>query len=366
MTSTDRTILWGLWGTGRQAHELALDFRHVTGARLHAVGSRSVERAQAFAQRHAAPTHHGSLQALLGDPAIDVVYLASPNARHLEDSLACIEAGKAVLCEKPFALDAAQATAIAAAARQRRVFCMEAMWTRFIPAVAEARRLVAAGALGRIERIEGDFGYPAAPSAADARFSPAAGGGALLDRGVYLLSLAQQLLGEPVSVAASARIGPTGVDEHSACQLGYADGAVAQLSASLTSLGRNELVITGDRGRLCLHAPFYRAHRLSLVASPVPVASADGPPSWRSRLRDASTLKRLRRQLEPLAAMRSPLRGHRHVFAGNGYQFELQEVVRCLQRGALESEIMPLDDSIAVMAIADRVRAQWAARPEHA
>lgn len=359
MPAVDRTIRWGLWGTGHQAHELALDFALVPGARLQAVGSRSAERARAFAQRHRVPQPCASLEALLADPAIDVIYLATPNHRHLEDGLACLEAGKALLCEKPFALDADQAATLAAAARRRGVFCMEAMWTRFVPAVVAARRLIAEGALGRIVRLEGDFSYPALPSPGDARFAP--GGGALLDRGVYLLSLAQQWLGAPVSVAAQARLGPDGVDWHSAYQLAYADGAVAQLSASLVSPGRNELLITGERGQLRLHAPFYRAHRYSLQPSAAPTAAAGpgAPPSWRGRLRERPALQRLHRQLEPLRAMLAPLASRRLPFPGNGYQFELQEVTHCLQRGVLESATMPLDDSVAVLTIADRLRAAW-------
>lgn len=358
MAIVDRTIRWGLWGAGRQAHELALDFALVPDAELHAVGSRSPERAAAFAQRHQIPAVHASLATLLADPAIDVVYLATPNGCHLDDGLACLAAGKALLCEKPFALDAPQAAALRAAARQHDVFCMEAMWTRFVPAIVEAGRLIRDGALGRIVRIEGDFGYPALPGPGDARFAP--GGGALLDRGVYLLSLAQHWLGDPVSVAAHAQLGPNGVDWQSSYQLGFADGAVAQLSASLISPGRNELMLTGERGQLRLHAPFYRAHRYSLRATPVPLPIADtGTPSWRRRLRERPGLQHLRRQIEPLRAMLAPLASQRRPFPGNGYQFELQEVTRCLQRGALESTTMPLDDSVAVLTLADRLRAAW-------
>lgn len=359
------TIRWGLWGSGRQAHDLALDFRHVPGAVLHAVASRSAERAQAFAARHGTVRSHAGLAALLADPEVDVVVIASPNDCHADDCLAAIAAGKAVLCEKPFALDAAQAARVVAAARERGVFCMEAMWTRFVPAVAEARRLVAEGRLGRIERIEGDFAYAARPDPADARFGP--GGGALLDRGVYLVSLAQQLLGVPTTVQGQARLGPGGVDLHSSYQLGFAGGASAQLWASLTATGRNEFTITGERGQLRLHAPFYRAHRWSLRVDAAPGARiADTPlaaPGLKQRLRDAPLVKALRRHADPLRELRMAFASRRQVFPGNGYQFELQEVTRCLQAGARESAIMPLADTLAVLHTLDRLRAGWADAP---
>ena len=135
-------IRWGIWGTGVIAHQVASDFRLVSGAVLHAVASRTVERAGQFASRHGIARSYGGLEPLLSDAEVDVVYVATPNYRHAEDCLACIQAGKAVLCEKPFALNLAEARQIVDAAQQRKVFCMEAMWMRFIPAVMEAKRLI--------------------------------------------------------------------------------------------------------------------------------------------------------------------------------------------------------------------------------
>jgi predicted dehydrogenase len=358
-------IRWGIWGTGRQAHELALDFVHVPGAVLHAAASRSADRAFAFAQRHRIALHYEGLAALLATSEIDIVYVVSPNGRHLEDCLACIDAGKAVVCEKPFALNAAQTERIIATARQRGVFCMEAMWTRFVPAVREAKRLVESGRLGRIERIEGDFAYASRPDPADWRFGPTAG--ALLDRGVYLVSLTQFLLGTPAMVHGTARLGGAGVDEHSSYQLCYTDGATAHLWASMTATGRNEFVITGTQGALRLHAPFYRAHRVNLrIEAPADPLRPKPPslvPTFKDRLRDASIVKTMGRRFDLIRNGRVAIAADTFMFPGNGYQFELQEATRCVQSGALESKVMPLDDTLAVMRTIDRLRAHWADYP---
>ncbi len=260
----EKLIRWGIWGTGAIAHSAAEDLRLVTGAVLHAVASRGVEQARSFAARHGIARSYTGLQALLDDPEIDVVYVASPNHCHLDDSLSCIQAGKALLCEKPFALDLPQAQRIVDAARQHKVFCMEAMWTRFIPAVIEAKRCIDDGVIGSIRLIQGNFSYPV-PAGGEARFfDRELGGGALLDRGVYLISLAQHLLGIPQSIGGTAYLGPTGVDEQSGYQLTYMGGALANFAASLRVRGTNEVWIFGDGGFLRLCEPFYRAHRLVL------------------------------------------------------------------------------------------------------
>lgn len=358
-------IRWGIWGTGRQAHELALDFIHVPGAVLHAVSSRSAGRALAFAQRHRIAVHYEGLSALLTSPEIDIIYVASPNERHLEDCLACIDAGKAIVCEKPFALNAGQSERVIAKARQRGVFCMEAMWTRFVPAIREAKRIVESGELGRIERVEGDFAYASRPDPDDWRFGPTAG--ALLDRGVYLVSLTQFLLGTPVMVHGAARLGGCGVDEQSSYQLCYPDGATAHLWASMTATGRNEFVITGTHGALRLHAPFYRAHRVNLrIEAPAELIQSKPQglaPTFKDRLRDASIVKMLGRHIDLIRNARIAIAADTFMFPGNGYQFEMQEATRCVQSGALESTVMPLDDTLAVMRTIDRLRAHWAEYP---
>ena len=360
-------IRWGIWATGTIARQVASDFRLVRGAALHAVASRKIERAKSFASRYGVVRFYEGLEPLLRDPEVAAIYIATPNHRHLADCLACIEAGKAVLCEKPFALSLAQAQRIVTAARERRVFCMEAMWTRFIPAVVEAKRWIDSGAIGAVRLVQGNFAYPVLAGPNSRFFDPKLGGGALLDRGVYLISIAQHLLGSPQSVRGIACIGASGVDEQSAYQLVWPDGAMADLSASLRVYGSNELIIAAEDGLLRLPEPFYRAHRLILKSHPRRHFVADGPdpPKTRVAQKIFQTVHQLpaagllQRRLGPLLTVFRRGRVRTLPFAGNGYQFELSEVTRCLREKRTESPVMSLDDSLAVMRTMDALRLQW-------
>lgn len=363
-------VRWGFWGLGHVARLVAADLRLVPGAVLEAVAARTAEQAERFAREHGAARSYAGFDALLADPLIDAVYIATPPDRHAADSLAAIASGKAVLCEKPFALDAREAETLAAAAATRGVFCMEAMWTRFIPAVVAAKAAVDRGELGAIRLVTGDFAYPVDRGSAPRLFDRSSGGGALLDRGIYLVSLAQHLLGAPSHVQALA-CGGDGVDEQGSYQLLYPGGALATFSASLQVRGGNAFAIHGERASLTLHDPFYRAHRTTLEparrapsTAPSPqVAAASGAlstPSWRS---SAAVLAWLRR-LDPLVRRLRGRRVQTSNFPGNGYQFELIEATRCIAQGRRESAVMPLADSVAVMKILDSLHdaAERAAR----
>ena len=323
----NQAIRWGIWGTGHIANKVASDFEHAGGAIVHAVASRSGERARLFAAQVGAARWHEGLDALLRDKEVEVVYVATPHHLHLDDCLACIEAGKAVLCEKPFALNEGQARRMVDAARSRGVFCMEAMWTRFLPAVVEAKRLVASGELGSVRMVQGNFAHPATEAPESRLFSLGRGGGALLDIGVYVISLAQHLLGAPEAVRGTAIMGATGVDVQSAYQLAFPCGAIADVAASLQVLGNNEFVVLGKSGLLRLCEPFYAAQRLEFEAHD----------NRRVVERSVKTLP----------------------FAGHGYQFELMEVNRCIREGSTESAIMSWNDTLEVMGTMDALRAQF-------
>lgn len=356
-------VRWGFWGAGAIAHRVASDLCRVDGAQALAVASRSVESARAFAGVHRLPRVHASLEAMLDDAEIDVVYVATPAHRHAHDAIVCLRRGKAVLCEKPFALNEAQVIEMIAEARRAGRFCMEAMWMQFIPAVQAVRELVRSGAIGRVRMLAGDFAYPTAFDPASPMFVPELGGGALLDRGVYLVALAQSLLGEAVSVRANAQLTSTGVDEHSAYQMQYADGATAQLWAGFTVRGSNSVVIVGEKGQIRLHEPFYSAHRFSVShdapaqASPAGGAVADD--GLAARIKRALAQQGVHRRIDWLRAAWRHVGSRSMPFAGNGYQFELDEVTRCLRAGRVESAVMPLADSLAVARTMDRLRACW-------
>ncbi len=358
-----KTVRWGIWGTGAIAHQVASDFPLVGDAAIHAVASRRGERAKAFAARHGVARWYEGLEALLKDAEVDAVYVATPNQCHAGDAIACLEAGKGVLCEKPFALNAKQAEAVVDAARRRGIFCMEGMWTRFIPALQDAKRSIDAGAIGKVRLVQGNFAHAAPVGSGSRFFDIEAGGGALLDLGVYLVSLTHWLLGVPETVRGSASMGATGVDEQSAYQLGYAGGGLADLAASLHVHGSNEVTIYGETGSLRLCEPFYRAHRLEMKGYARPVASAaddsgSAPTGFRKVL-GGPGMKGLRRRLSGLETLARGGQVKAFPFAGNGYQFELMEASRCVREGLLDSKVMPLEDSLAVMRTMDALRAQW-------
>ena len=362
----NKSIRWGIWGTGTIARAVASDFCLASGAVLHAVASRTEERAGRFAAQHGAARWYGGLAPLLDDAEVDVVYVATPNHCHVDDCIACMEAGKAVLVEKPFALNLTQAERMVDAARRCRVFCMEAMWTRFIPAVMEAKRRIDAGAIGAVRLIQGNFAFPAPPGSNSRLFDIEMGGGVLLDLGVYLISLVQHLLGVPQSVHGATRLGTTGVDEQSAFQLLYPNGALASLAASLQVRGTNDVVILGERGALHLCEPFYCAHRFILRSCAPPQAvqrqdpsSPTGVRKIMEAIRRAPAMKSLRRRLTAPLTILQRGRVQNLPFAGNGYQFELMEVNRCLREQRTESAIMPLHESLEVMRTMDTLRAQW-------
>ena len=359
---TASQVRWGIWGAGRIAHDVGRDLALVAGSSLQAVAARRPEQARHLAAMLGAASTQDSLQALCAAPDVDVVYIATPNHCHLPDALTCLAAGKPVMCEKPLAVNLAQAQQLADAARTGRLFCMEAMWTRFIPAVQQARAWITEGRIGRVQVLEGSFGYRVKAEPGARLLAPAMGGGALLDRGVYLLSLAQHFMGAPRSIQGVWTPTTTGVDEQSSYLLTYAGGAVASLTASLCTELPNTFVIAGEHGRITLRAPFYKADRLDLqpvlthdMSAAAPLASS----GLKSRLRQHPSLQRLARSLAPWRQAASSLKAHHLPFSGGGYQFQLAEVAQCLREGRTESATMPLSDTLEVARQMDELRRQW-------
>ncbi|MFH0245516.1 Gfo/Idh/MocA family protein [Streptomyces sp. HK10] len=322
MTRTDDTIRWGILATGGIAGAFARDLAALPGGELLAVGSRSPESARRFADEHGAPRAHGSWAELAADPDVDVVYVATPHSAHLEAATVCLEAGKAVLCEKPLTLNLAQAREMVALARRRGVFLMEAMWTYCNPVVRRMLELVADGAIGEVRSVHADFGIVAPADASHRLRDPRLGGGALLDLGVYPVSFAHLVLGEPSSVAAWAHLTPEGVDETTGVLLGYDSGAVATLSCSIASASPTVAAVSGTRGRIELPHGFF------------------APESF--------VLHREGREVEEIRVPRAE--------GGAGYGPEAAEVMRCLREKETESPLVPLDGTLAVMATLDAVR----------
>jgi len=319
---TDR-IRWGILGTGVIAHKFATGLKAASGAELAAVGSRTQVTADEFGDTFGVPRRHASYEELANDPEIDVIYVSTPHPMHKDNSLLCLNAGKAVLCEKPFTINATEAEAMISLARQKGLFLMEAMWTRYLPAVIKTRQLIAEGVLGKIRMIVADFGFRAEFDPQHRLFNPELGGGALLDAGIYPISFASMIFGSPTQVTSLAQLGQTGVDEQSAYLLGYEQGQLALLASAVRTDMPSEAIVMGTKGRVRLHSPIYCPRSLTL-----------------------SLPDQADEMIEP-------------PMVGNGYNYEAVEVMNCLRAGKLESEIMPLDETLAIMKTMDQIRAPW-------
>ncbi|MFF5936525.1 Gfo/Idh/MocA family protein [Streptomyces sp. NPDC012508] len=315
-----KTVRWGVLATGGIAAKFAGDLLAADDAEVVAVASRTEASARAFADRFGIPKAYGSWAALVADPDVDVVYVATPHHAHREAAGLALEAGKAVLCEKALTLNAREAEELAALARDRGLFLMEAMWMYCNPLVRQLAELVRDGAIGEVRTVQADFGL-AGPFAADHRLrDPAVGGGALLDLGVYPVSFAHLLLGEPGSVQAHALLSPEGVDLNTGMLLGWSSGASALLSCSLVADTPMTASVTGSAGRIDVPAGFFFPDRF--------------------------TLRRHGREPEEFV-----LDGDRQSLLP-----EAAEVARCLRAGLTESPLVPLEGSLAVMRTLDAVR----------
>jgi len=260
---------------------------------------------------------------LVTDAGVDVIYVATPHSGHAGHAALALRAGKAVLCEKPFTINATEAAGVIQLARERKLFLMEAMWTRFFPLMATVRRRLSEGVIGELRMLTADFGFRAGRTEAPRLFGPEFGGGALLDVGVYPVSLASLLFGTPTSILGTANLGPTGVDEEAAILLGHERGQLALLHTAVRLETVQEAILTGTHGRIRIHAPWWCPGALTIS-----------------------------REDQPDERMEFPI-------PGNGYEYEAQEVMNCLRAGRLESPLMPLDESLAIMRTLDSLRAQW-------
>jgi predicted dehydrogenase len=317
-------IQWGIIGCGQIASVFAEALCELEEAELLAVGSRSLDKAKGFAEKFGAERTYGSYAELVADRDIDVVYIATPHVFHMENTLLCIEAGRAVLCEKPFAVNTRQARRMIEAARAKGVFLMEAMWTRFIPAIVKVRQLLSDGVIGQVRMVQADFGYRFDFDQKHRAFNLELGGGALLDVGVYPVSLASMIFGrQPKAIGGVADIGQTGVDEQSAFVLRYTEGELAVLYCALRTETPGEAVIIGTEGMIRVHYPFWRSKCLTIRRDGKDTELLDLP------------------------------------FECNKFCFQAEHVQNCLREGKKQSDIMTLDESLAIMETMDRIRAPW-------
>jgi predicted dehydrogenase len=318
-----RKIRWGILATGRIAHAFVGGLQAIPDAEIAAVGSRTQAAAEEFGAKYNIPRRHASYEALARDPDVDIIYISTPHPMHAENMVLCLENGKHVICEKPFTINARQAEQAIQKAREKGLFLMDAMWTRFLPAHVRARQIVESGQIGDPWMIAADFGFRVPFDPKSRLFAPELGGGALLDVGVYVITFASSFFGMADRVTAQARRGATGVDEQTIMQLAYPGGQYAALSCAVRLRTPQEAVIAGTEGYLTLPSQWYKTQklRLSLVDQPEQVIEV------------------------PFGV-------------GNGYNFQAEEAMRCIRAGQTESRVMPLDETLANMRIMDAIRSQ--------
>jgi predicted dehydrogenase len=319
------TIRWGILGTGRIAHKFTHDVQAaVPGAVVTAVGSRNQASADAFGDEFGIPNRHPSYELLAADPEVDAIYVATPHPWHCEATLLSLNGGKAVLCEKGFAMNARQAREMIGLAREKNLFLMEAMWTRFRPAMVKLRELIAAGAIGKPEIVTASIGWLGGNNHASRLYNKELGGGLLLDGCIYPISFAFMVLGTPNQIGSSVVLGETGVDEQESISFGYESGAVASITGSFRATPNNTAVVAGEKGRIEVSRRFW----------------------------------------EPTQITCFPLNGEPEVFdfpehGTTGYQYEAIAVGEALRASKIESPVMPLDETLTIMETMDTLRAQW-------
>jgi predicted dehydrogenase len=315
-------LRWGILGPGGIADTFTKDLA-TGGHRVTAVGSRSLENAQAFATAHGIPNVHGSYESLVADPEVDIVYVATPHPFHAEQAILALNAGKHVLVEKAFTVNRAQAQAIVDLATEKKLVVLEAMWTRFLPHMVRIRELLAAGALGEVRAVIADHDQKISTDPTHRLQDPALGGGALLDLGIYPISFAIDILGLPTEISAMARFKATGADAEVATMFRHADGAMSVTLSTSDNGGPNVATILGTAGRIAIDSTWYV------------------PTSFRVYDSDDRVIEAYTSTVE-----------------GRGMQFQAAEMERLVTAGLLGGDILPPEETVAIMQTLDTIRAQ--------
>lgn len=315
----NKTIKWGIIGLGRIAHKFASDLLLTPQTHLHAVASRSEQKAQNFSAQYQTTKYYSSYEELANDPEIDVVYIATPHPFHFEYSMLCLTRGKAVLCEKPLGMDSQEVKTLINEAKQRKLFLMEGLWMRMIPATEKLLELLRQEEIGELLFITADFGFKAKRDPQGRLFNKELGGGSLLDIGIYPIYLSLLTLGLPDGIQATARFTESGVDSYCAMLFEYANGQKSLLNSTFEANTPTEAHFYGSRGSLKLHRDFHHSRKLSL--------NKDGE-----------------------------LQHFDLNYRGHGYVPEIEEVNQCLRQGSTQSSKVPHQVSIDLALTIDRVK----------
>jgi len=319
-------IRWGIIGCGVMSGRCATGLRNLKNARLVAAGARDAERAADFASKYGIEKSCGSYEELAADPNIDVVFIGSIHPAHMENTLLCIENGKSVLCEKPFAMNANQAKRMIDSAQSAGVFLMEAMWTRFLPGAKQLKKYLDEGLIGNVNYFSADFGFRAERNLEGRILNPQLGGGALLDVGIYPISFASMLFGcQPTDIASMVEIGPTGVDEKAVFIMDYGNNRLANINCSINTNTSGEAVIAGTKGYIKLHRKFWSLEKMTLYL-------------------DNEKTKTLNYPFET---------------GFNRYSYEAMAVMEDISNGKKQNCIMPLSETLQIMQTLDKIRDKW-------
>lgn len=318
---SQKKIRWGIIGLGKIAHKFAADLQKTISGELHAVASRSTDKAITFKEQYAAKKYYSTYEDLVCDPDVDVVYVATPHSFHFEHSMLCLKAGKSVLCEKPMGMNTEQVIALHDEAKKQGVFLMEGLWTRFIPATKKLLSLINAGEIGDPILITADFGFRLGFDPSHRLFNKLLGGGSLLDIGIYPIYLCLLCLGVPTELQANARFTETKVDSTCSMLFNYENNAKAILYATIESTTPIEAFIHGTLGSIKLHSPFHHTQKL--------------------------TLEKNGTQTDFIIP-----------YEGNGYVHEIEEVHLCLKSELQESTLLSLKTSVELIQIMDAVKKQ--------
>lgn len=330
-------VRWGILSTGYIANLFAEGLSALDDASLVAVGSRSQANADSFGEKWNVPHRHTSYEALANDPDVEVIYIGTPHPFHYENALTCLNGGKHVLVEKPFAMNARQTREMIDLARKKGLFLMEAMWTRFLPAMVQVRKWIADGEIGDVELVRAHFSFMTNFNSSSRLFAPELGGGALLDAGIYPISFASMIMGTPTMVSSTATLGKTGTDDRSAYLFGYDGGKTALLSSGVQLAIPVEADVFGTKGYIKIHEPWLNPRVVTLAKPSAP--GSDSMLIYDGILFDKQTVR-------PLAR-------------GNGYNYEAAAVGECIRAGKHESPVMSLGETQAIMETMDKIRAQW-------
>jgi predicted dehydrogenase len=312
---------WGVLGPGKIAHQVSAAIVSTGRGKVFAVGSRDLSRAGAFASQYKAERFYGSYEALIADEDVDIIYIATPHHLHYEFTKKCLEAGKPVMCEKPATINLRQFEELMHLSREKGVFYMDALWSRFLPSTLKVLEWISEGRIGDIKVVRADFGFKATYDPSGRLFNPALGGGSILDIGIYPIFLSLLLFGYPNDIKVNAVMAGTGVDASCNMSFRYKEGGIASLLSTFLAETDTSAEISGTAGRICMNRLWYRTTSLRLV-------NGDGESFFNQD------------------------------YKLNGKEYEVEEVMRCLDAGLTESPLLPLSFTADLMRLMDEVRKQ--------